>query len=370
VSLGVHIRSCAACRVGGVGGWARGGGRGVGGVPPPTPPTLQLLITPSGGIVNRSLFDDEEVPALAARLAPRLRALAARGVYFGTSSWKYEGWLGSIYTRERYVTRRKFSRKKFEAECLREYAETFPVVGGDFSFYRFPSPDDWAKIFDSAPSTLAFGLKIPENITVARWPGHVRYGVRAGQWNEYFLDASLFEREFLKPLEPYRRQTAVLMFEFGQFAHTEFPTPADFFQRLEKFLGALPGEWPYAVEIRNAEYLTADYFKVLTRHKVVHVFNAWTRMPLVADQIAIPEAFTADFSVVRALLRKDRSYEKAVSLFEPYREVQQPDHSTRAALRQIAARALHAGQRAYIFVNNRLEGNAPGTIEAVVSSDL
>jgi len=24
-------------------------------------------------------------------------------------------------------------------------------------------------------------------------------------------------------------------------------------------------------------------------------------------------------------------------------------------------------QRAYVFVNNRLEGNAPGTIEAVVS---
>jgi hypothetical protein len=95
----------------------------------------------SDGLVNRSLFDDDEVPTLAARLALRLHALAERGVYFGTSSWKYEGWLGSIYTRERYVSRRKFSRKKFEAECLREYAATFPVVGGDFSFYRFPSPD-------------------------------------------------------------------------------------------------------------------------------------------------------------------------------------------------------------------------------------
>src|SRR5262249_11810949 len=111
-------------------------------------------------------------------------------------------------------------------------------------------------------------------------------------------------------------------------------------------------------------------FTVLARHNVAHVFNAWTRMPSIADQIAIPEAFTANFCVVRALLRQGWSYEKAVKMFEPYQEVQQPDYSTRAALRQIGEWALHVGQRAYIFVNNRLEGNAPATIEAVVSVGL
>src|ERR1700730_18870167 len=103
------------------------------------------------------LFDrEDERPPQAARLASRLRALADEGVYFGTSSWKYEGWLGSIYTPERYFTRRKFSRKKFEAECLREYAETFPVVGGDFSFYQFPTADYWARLFGGAPAFLLF----------------------------------------------------------------------------------------------------------------------------------------------------------------------------------------------------------------------
>jgi hypothetical protein len=39
----------------------------------------------------------------------------------------------------------------------------------------------------------------------------------------------------------------------------------------------------------------------------------------------------------------------------------------RSALRQIAQRALQVRQAAYVFVNNRLEGNAPATIEAVIS---
>ncbi len=36
-----------------------------------------------------------DLPQQAARMAANLRALADRGVYFGTSSWKYDGWVGS-----------------------------------------------------------------------------------------------------------------------------------------------------------------------------------------------------------------------------------------------------------------------------------
>jgi hypothetical protein len=73
---------------------------------------------------------------------------------------------------------------------------------------------------------------------------------------------------------------------------------------------------------------------------------------------------------VRALLQPGWSDETSVKTFEPYREVQQPDPSTRAALRQIAERVLRTGQRAYVFVNNRLEENAPSTIDVIVSVGL
>jgi len=318
--------------------------------------------------MDRSLFDTNDPPPQAARLAPVLRSLAEQGVYFGTSSWKYEGWLGSIYSPERYVTRGKFSRKKFETECLREYAETFPVVGGDFSFYQFPTADAWARIFSDTPPNFAFGLKVPEHVTVLQWPGHARYGSRAGQSNEHFLDTDLFDRAFTRILEPYRHQVAVLIFEFGAFSKGDFASPADFYQRLDGFLGGLPASWRYAVEIRNKDYLAPAYFSVLARHNVAHVFNAWTRMPTVDEQMAIPEAFTADFTVVRALLQKGRTYEQAVKMFEPYQEVQQTDPLTREALRRLVERALQKRQRAYAWVNNRLEGHAPTTIEAVVSA--
>ena len=55
---------------------------------------------------------------------------------------------------------------------MQEYAETFSTVCGDFAFYQFPSPESWAKLFASVPSTFIFGFKVPEHITVIHWPKH------------------------------------------------------------------------------------------------------------------------------------------------------------------------------------------------------
>ena len=130
------------------------------------------------------LFDDRTVGGWSRQeFADRLTALAQEHIYLGTSSWKYEGWLGQIYTQERYQVRGRFSIKKFEQTCLAEYAETFPVVGGDFSFYQFPTADYWRSLFYSAPEPLKFALKVPEEITVRTWPRHARYGPRAGAGN-------------------------------------------------------------------------------------------------------------------------------------------------------------------------------------------
>lgn len=299
-------------------------------------------------------------------LAGKLAALAGRGVFIGTSSWKYEGWLGTIYTPERYFTRGKFSAKKFEETCLEEYAETFPVVCGDFSFYQFPSDEYWRKLFGGSPAALQFAFKVPEEITVKRWPTHARYGRRAGLDNENFLNSEVFTRLFYEPLQAYGGRAALYIFEFGTFAKSVFASVDEFLVMLDGFLSALPEGPRYSVEIRNPEYLCPAYFEVLRSNGVAHVFNAWSRMPDLKTQTAIEDAYTAGFTVTRALLRKGRMYEEAVRNFEPYREIQEPLPETREALRALIQRSLGEKRPAYIFVNNRLEGYAPGTIGAVV----
>jgi uncharacterized protein YecE (DUF72 family) len=301
-----------------------------------------------------------------AGLSAKLAALASQNIFLGTSSWKYPGWIGQIYSRNRYLVRGKFSQKRFETECLGEYAATFPIVCGDFSFYQFPPESYWKRLFESAPASLRYAFKVPEEITIKMFPRHPRYGDRVGETNPSFLDAALLRNVFLDLLEPYRERIAVLIFEFGAFPHQCYGDVKEFIAELDPFLASLPGNFRYAAEIRNQEFLTAEYFACLRRHAVAHVFNAWTRMPEIGYQMQLPEVYTADFTAARALLRQGRPYEQAVAKFSPYKEVQDPNPEVRQALRALIARARQRHEPSYIFVNNRLEGNAPQTIEAIV----
>jgi uncharacterized protein YecE (DUF72 family) len=310
--------------------------------------------------VNLPLFDappsfDKEA------LARKLRVLADQHIFIGTSSWKYDGWIGQIYTRERYLARGKFSQKHFEAECLAEFAETFPIVCGDFSFYQFPKPEFWKKLFTAAPAQLKFALKVPEEVTAEVFPRHPRYGPRAGRTNESYLNVDAFRALFLEPLEPYRAHIACLIFEFG----ARGATAEEFVAQIGSFFDALPPTFRYAVEVRNREYLVDAYFDALRERQAAHVFNAWTKMPPLEEQIAMPGAFTADFTVVRALLRAGRAYENAVEQFAPYDKIQDENPEGRKALRDVIRRMEEERRCAYIFVNNRFEGNSPDTIRAI-----
>ncbi len=299
-------------------------------------------------------------------LKASIRRLADRGVFFGTSSWRYEGWLGQFYTPERYFTRGRFSKTKFHDECLQEYAEVFPVVGGDFTFYAAPTPEFWKKTFDQAPRQLKWSLKAPEDFTRKRFPTHPRYGPRAGLMNPGFLDPAAFEAIFLDPLGMYADRISAIILEFGAFSKEEYPTSQAFADDLNAFLAKLPRSVAYSVEIRNPDFLCPEYFEVLRANGAAHVFNSWSRMPSIFDQIEMPAAFTAPFSLTRALLRPGRTYEQAVSKFSPYSEIRDPYEEGREALRVIVERSIERKRTAYIHVNNRFEGNAIETIRATV----
>jgi uncharacterized protein YecE (DUF72 family) len=318
-------------------------------------------------MVSGSLFE-EPSDFDRDRLAGALQALARERVLIGGSSWKYEGWLGQVYTRDRYLARGRFSKRQFEAECLREYAGTFPTVCGDFTFYQFPAGETWRKLFAQVPAGFQFGFKVPEQITCKVFPPHPRYGAAGGKENEAFLNARALREMFLRPLAPYAGRVGVLIFEFGAFSRQAFGGLGEFVERLDGFLRELPPEFRYAVEVRNPELLRSGYFECLRGHNVAHVYNAWSRMPELREQIAIAESHTADFTVCRGLLRHGRVYEEAVKKFAPYTHTQDPNPAARESMRALIGRAREEKQLFFLFVNNRLEGNAPLTIVSLVDA--
>jgi hypothetical protein len=89
-------------------------------------------------------------------------------------------------------------------------------------------------------------------------------------------------------------------------------------------------------------------------------------MPGIDEQMKDGQAFTANFTAARALLRPGRGHENSVWMFSPYREIKEPNAEVRAALRELLVRAKKRAEPTFIFVNNRLEGFAPGTIAAVI----
>lgn len=304
-----------------------------------------------------------------ARVADLLQRLAARGVFIGTSSWKYPGWRGQLYDSARYLFRGKVSETRFEKNCLGEYAEVFRSVGVDAAYYAFPSDRYLAGLAAAVPDGFRFSFKVTDDITIKKFPKLDRFGPKKGQANPHFLDAALFRDAFLRPCEPYRDKVGLLMFEFSHFHPSDYARGRDFVADLDRFLGGLPPGWDYGVEIRNRTFLHPEYFDVLARHRVAHVFNSWEAMPPIEEQWLAPGSRpNPDCFGARFLLRPGRRYEEAVRLFSPYDQVRDPFPAGRAVMLDMILSCLRQPRpgRAYIYINNRFEGSALGTLAAVL----
>lgn len=312
--------------------------------------------------ISLSLFEDPPQKESPYRLknAPRIQRWASRGILFGTSSWKYPGWKGLIYNRH-YP-----SKRAFEQECLTEYSELFPTVTADFALYDFPKTGTMQLIHDQTSDQFRLSLKVTDRITIKRYPNILRYGANAGRDNPDFLNVELFEDAFLAPIEALKKKRGAIIFEFSTFHPSSSVTVDTFVEMMDRFLSRLPRAYEYAVEMRNREFLTADYLKMLHAHGAAHVLNNWTHMPPIIEQIQLAGVLTAPFSVARALLKPGRTYEQAVEKFEPYEAIREENPDLRMGLVESVAKCIAERRTLYAYVNNRAEGNSPKTIEAIL----
>ena len=222
-------------------------------------------------------------------------------VHWGTSTWTYPEWQGIVY-------QKTYTPKSFKTESLQEYAAfaPFSTIGIDNTFYAPPNPFALAAYVKYLPKDFKCISKVWEEITVPKWGKQPRYGKKAGHENPHFLDAELFKSQVLAVYEKsFRDHTGPLVFEFGEMYPPTVPSLQFFLKKLDGFFEELPSEFQYGVEIRNKNFLQPEYFATLRRHNVSHVFNHWTKMPPLREQMraAGGSPFTANFAVARLLTR-------------------------------------------------------------------
>ena len=293
-----------------------------------------------------------EVVSLARQIPPTIR--------FGTSTWTYDGWFGDVYHR-RY-------RGPQPASRLEEYSRypLFRTVGIDSAFYDPPSEDELASYARALPSGFPCVSKVWDRITAKRLGQDAPQPGLAGMRNPDFLNAALFKDSVLDPYSRvFRDHAGCFVFEFQAMRGKDLPDPLQWADQLDDFLQVLPRDFRYAVELRNAELLTGVHGEVLKRHGVAHVFNSWTEMPPIGEQVELGWTFSANFTVARALLKPGRRYSDAVKQFQPYDRVREPLPDLRDDLVRLVSEAHRRRVEAFILANNRAEGNAPGTIRAV-----
>ena len=282
-------------------------------------------------------------------------------VRFGASSWNYPGWRGLVYHRD-------YAGRGASARMLEEYARfpLFRTVGIDSSFYAPPTEETLAGYSEHLPAGFPCVSKVWNQLTVHTFT-QAQDKARAGQVNPDFLNPEVFLEAVYEPYQRYFADHAgPFVFEFQAIGRGTGMTPERFAGRLDEFFSALPREAMYGVEIRNEEFLTPMYFAVLREHGVAHVFNSWTRMPPIGDQLDLPGSVSGPFLVARALLRPGRTYDEAVDAFAPYDRILDPSPPLRQDLLRLIETAVHTRIPAYLLVNNRAEGSAPLTVAEVL----
>jgi uncharacterized protein YecE (DUF72 family) len=159
-------------------------------------------------------------------------------VLLGTSGWDYPEWVGPVYP-----TRGKFDR-------LRYYADLFPIVEVNSTFYRLPPvsvAESWAR---RTPSRFRFTAKFPQSIT------HERRLVGADEELHRFL-------QVLRPLQESGKLLAALL-QLPPSLPFEPATIRGFYQ-------SIPPDLPVAVEFREASWLSQESFDLLKEFKFAYV---------------------------------------------------------------------------------------------------
>jgi uncharacterized protein YecE (DUF72 family) len=311
----------------------------------------------------------------ANRDTPKLRKLADQhNIWLGTSSWNYyPGWIGSVYTKERYTNKKgEFVQSRFDKNQIEEYVEKFSSVGNDASYYNPPTEKQLARFAEVLPQNFRMNFKVSKAFTL---PKHDWNHPLKGQENKDFLNATSFMERFYNPIKnALGDRVGSFMFEMSPFYFDRNPeyTPEWFVRKAFKFFEQIPqGDVKIGVEVRDPEFLEMKvhrYLDLLEYFGHSHILNEQSNMPPIHDQLAIPGIITSPYVIIaRLLVRQFVKHNEAVEEFEPYDRTQLVLPQFRLAMVRLILLAIENDRQLLANLNNRLEGNSPNTIANVLA---
>ncbi|HWR97091.1 MAG TPA: DUF72 domain-containing protein [Candidatus Methanoperedens sp.] len=311
-------------------------------------------------------------------------------VSFGTASDRYAGWLGQIYTPERWagrITRRthevggkSYVEEVLPVESVEEYFRHFGALELDFTFYRplldeHLHPTDTFHLVRTYAGHLRAGdrlfLKAPQAVVAPR----VRRGGGFAA-NPDYLDADFFTHRFYAPaVKLLHEHLAGILFEQEYRRAAERDAVEDEAADLERFFRRIPPDKRYHLELRTERYLAAPVFAVLARTGVGQAFSHWTWLPPLAEQFERSGGrfFNAGGDVlIRLMTPHGMRYEEAFARAHPFDRLVEGMLSERmlADTAAIVRRALAADRQVTVIVNNRSGGNAPLIAERLAAELL
>lgn len=297
----------------------------------------------------------------------------------GTASDRYAGWIGQIYSEDRYagrITRRTkkvrgkaFVEEVLPVESVEEYFQHFRVLELDFTFYR-PLMDDkgtptqnfhvlrnYRKHLKKEDKII---LKVPQVIFARK--------LRRGNTyleNEQYLNPEAFTRQFYEPARDLLDTfLGGLIFE-QEYQRKQDRLPAEeLAAELNTFFSTAPKDTRYHVELRTESFLAEPVFNVFETHAIGQVLSNWTWLPPLSRQFALSgqRFFNADREcIIRLMTPLGMRYEDAYARAHPFNAMKEDMINDQMVEETVKLIQEGANQdiKINVIINNRYGGNAP-----------
>src|SRR5438874_7454906 len=273
-----------------------------------------------------NIFSKEAKPIKS--LSP-LNLIDQHKIRIGACAWSFDDWHGSFYPSDLP-----------KSQWLEFYANYFPVVEVDSTFYAAPAQATIQRWIEITRAAFRFACRLPREIT------HTRR----------LRDCTAELNSFFRAIEPLALKLKVVLIQLPpSFA------PKDGKTALRKFLEQLPQDFRFAIEFRHSGWHRPQFIRLLERYRVCWVWADTTRLD---ERNLAPFEFlpcTTDFLYLRLLGDYATKYDVDGGHIHRYEKLLWKREAALQSWSLKIRRHLDGVRNVWAFASNHFEGFAPET---------